>query len=45
MTKTFFGKSRAEAFANDMEKQGFETVQIWMDRDGFGQTIYIVKWY
>lgn len=43
MTKTFFSKKRAEAFASTLT--GFETVQIWMDRDGFKQTIYIVKWY
>lgn len=45
MTRTFFSEARAEAFAQEMRKQGFETVQVWTDTDGFRQRIYIVKWY
>lgn len=45
MTKTFFSKNRAEAFAESLKAQGFESVTVWVDRDGFGQTNYIVKWY
>ena len=45
MTRTFFSKKRAEEFANSMRNQGFESVQIWTGRDGFGQTQYIVKWF
>lgn len=45
MTRTFFSKVGAEAFADNMRNQGFEDVTVWTDRDGFGQTVYIVKWY
>ena len=45
MTRTFFSRKRAEAFAEQMKEQGFESVTVWTDRDGFGQTNYIVKWY
>lgn len=45
MTKTFFSKGLAEIFAETMRRQGFETVEIWTGRDGFGQTVYVVKWY
>lgn len=45
MTRTYFTRTKAERFAEALIKQGFETVQIWNDTDGFGQKIYIVKWY
>ena len=44
MTKTFFTKSVAERFAETLRQQGFENVEIWTGRDGFGQEIYTVKW-
>lgn len=43
MTKTFFIKERAERFAADLARMGCKT-QIWTGRDGFGQTIFTVKW-
>lgn len=45
MIKSFFGKKRAEAFAENMKANGAENVEVWTDTDGFGQRIYIVKWY
>ena len=39
MNKTFFNKARAERFAND------NGGKVYMDKDAFGQTIYIVKWH
>lgn len=44
MTKTFFSKSRAERFAEDLRRMGAEMVQVWAGKDGFNQTIYTVKW-
>lgn len=37
-TKTFFSKSRANKFANQVGGQA------WSGKDAFNQTIYIVKW-
>ena len=45
MTKTFFSEKRANTFAETLRNQGFETVQVWFDKDGFNQNIYIVKWF
>ena len=45
MSRTFFSRTKAESFAEILKAQGFESVKIWMDMDGFKQTIYIVKWY
>lgn len=45
MTRTYFSKKRAEQFAKQLKSQGIEKVEIWNDRDGFGQQIYIVKWF
>ena len=45
MTRTFFTRNGAKRFMMELEEQGFDNVQMWMDRDGFGQEIYIVKWY
>lgn len=44
MSSIFFSKKEAEKFEVSLKSQGYET-QIWMDTDGFKQTIYIVKWY
>lgn len=41
--KSFFSKKRAEAFKAELEAQGIKA-DIWMDRDGFGQTQYKVSW-
>lgn len=38
--KTFFSKAAAERFAQGLNRK----YEIWGARDGFGQTIYIVKW-
>ena len=43
MTRTFFSKKRAEAFAAEL-KRNKNRAEIWMDTDAFGQKIYIVKW-
>lgn len=45
MTRTYFTRTKAEQFAEKLKNQRFETVRIWNDTDGFGQKIYIVKWY
>lgn len=45
MSRTFFSRTKAESFAEILKAQGFESVKIWMDMDGFKQTIYIVKWF
>ena len=45
MTRTYFSKKRAEAFAETLRQQGFEKVEIWNGRDGFGQAIFTVKWF
>lgn len=44
MSRIFFNRSKAEEFAEALRKQNAESVQVWTDRDGFKQTIYIVKW-
>lgn len=44
MRKTFFSEKRAEVFKKVLEAQGIKNVQIWYDRDGFGQKIYQVEW-
>lgn len=43
MTRTFFSEKRAEAFAEDLRNQGINA-EIWSYKDGFGQTIYSVRW-
>lgn len=45
MTRTFFSESKAEQFAKSLKEQGYESVKIWVGRDGFQQTIYTVKWF
>ena len=45
MTKTFFSSKRANKFADELKAQGFESVTVWTDTDGFGQRVYIVKWF
>lgn len=41
--KAFFSKARARAFKAELKELGIEA-DIWSDRDGFGQTQYIVCW-
>ena len=43
MTKTFFSKNEADKMARKLRAWRY-SVEVWMDRDGFGQQIYIVKW-
>ena len=45
MTRIFFSSNGAKRFMMELEEQGFDDIQMWMDKDAFGQTIYIVKWY
>lgn len=45
MTRIFFSSNGAKRFMMELEQQGFDDIQMWMDKDAFGQTIYIVKWY
>ena len=45
MTRTYFSRKRAEDFAETLRQQGFKKIEVWMDRDGFNQTIYTVKWF
>ena len=45
MTEIFFSSNRAKRYMMELEEQGFDTIEMWMDTDGVGQTIYIVKWY
>ena len=44
MTRKFFSKKRAQAFADEMTGMGYDA-KVWMDKDGFGQLVYIVKWF
>lgn len=39
LSKTFFSSKRAIEFASVVNGK------VWIDRDGFGQKIYIVKWW
>ena len=43
MIKTFFTQKKAAAFAEALKTQG-RAATIWTGKDGFGQTVYIVKW-
>ena len=43
-TKTFFSKTRATAFADQIKKNGAEDVTVWNGTDAFGQINYTVKW-
>lgn len=46
MTKSFWSKKRAEAFAETLRGQDFESVVIWSERDNLNNcTRYIVKWF
>lgn len=45
MTRTYFSRKKAEAFAETLKQQGLEKVEIWMGRDGFKQAIFTVKWF
>lgn len=42
--KSFSSKTRAEAFAEYLKTQGAEDIEIWGDRDGFGQERHTVCW-
>lgn len=42
--KTFFNQNRAEAFAEYLNTQKAEDIEIWRGRDAFGQTQYTVRW-
>lgn len=42
-SKTFFGEKRANAFAEELKKNGAEVV-ISAAKDAFGQTQYRVEW-
>ncbi len=43
-SKTFFSGKRANAFAEELEKQGAEDITISSARDAFGQTQHRVCW-
>ena len=43
-TKTFLTIKAAQTFARNLMDQGW-TVELWTDRGGFKQTVYIVKWH
>lgn len=42
--KTTFSETRAKKLAVTLKAQGAKDIEIWSGRDGFGQTIYTVKW-
>ena len=44
MTRIFFHQKSAERFAESLRNQNYKA-KIWTDKDGFGQRIFIVKWY
>lgn len=44
LSKTFFSRSRAAQFAEQLRNTDVENVQVWYDRDGFGQNVYRVTW-
>ena len=44
MARTFFSRKRAEAFAEQLRKNGEERILITAARDAFGQTQYRVEW-
>jgi hypothetical protein len=41
--RSFTRQAAAEAFCRSLQQQG-RAAAIWQGRDGFGQTLYIVKW-
>lgn len=45
MSRTYFSRKRAEAFAKALKAQGI-TAQIWSEKDYLnkGGTLYYVKW-
>ena len=42
--KSFFTETKAEAFIEQLKKQGIEDIELTSARDGFGQTQYRVGW-
>lgn len=47
LTKNFFTREAAEKFEKFLRANEIpaKDIEIWSDRDGFGQERYTVKWY
>lgn len=46
MSERFWSEKKAKAFAANLEANGAESVDIWMERDNLNNCpVYIVKWY
>ena len=44
--KKFWSEKKAREFAANLEAQGAESVEFWLDRDRLNNcTVYVVKWY
>ena len=43
-SRSFFTEKRAEAYIEELKNQGITDIELWQDRDGFGQHRYIVMW-